>query len=189
MTRSWLRAERVLLPDGRVAPARVAIEGTRIVAVEEGSAAAPGDRDLGDRLLLPELTTGSVDAAYRRAMDVLLRMAALETAGLDIPHYDAALLQEELGRFPAWFAEALLGHVPDEQERGLLRQVDSLLVASALEQPQVLVHRDFHSRNLMPQADGALAVIASRYKILAERDGRVFAVTPGEGASVRRVSA
>ena len=37
--------------------------------------------------------------------------------------------------------------------------------------------------------DGALAVIASRYKILAERDGRVFAVTPGEGASVRRVSA
>ncbi|MCB1847133.1 MAG: phosphotransferase [Ottowia sp.] len=115
--------------------------------------------DLGDRLLLPELTTGSVDAAYRRAMDVLLRMAALETAGLDIPHYDAALLQEELGRFPAWFAEALLGHTPDEQERGLLRQVDSLLVASALEQPQVLVHRDFHSRNLMPQEDGALAVI------------------------------
>ena len=115
--------------------------------------------DLGDRLLLPELTAGSVDAAYRRAMDVLLRMAALETAGLDIPHYDAALLQEELGRFPAWFAEALLGHTPDEQERGLLRQVDSLLVASALEQPQVLVHRDFHSRNLMPQEDGALAVI------------------------------
>ena len=115
--------------------------------------------DLGDRLLLPELTTGSVDAAYRRAMDVLLRMAALETAGLDIPHYDAALLQEELGRFPAWFAEALLGHAPDEQERGLLHQLDSLLVASALEQPQVLVHRDFHSRNLMPQADGALAVI------------------------------
>ena len=115
--------------------------------------------DLGDRLLLPELTAGSVDAAYRRAMDVLLRMAAIDTAGLDIPHYDAALLQEELGRFPAWFAEALLGHAPDEQERGLLHQLDSLLVASALEQPQVLVHRDFHSRNLMPQADGALAVI------------------------------
>lgn len=115
--------------------------------------------DLGDRLLLPELTTGSVDADYRRAMDVLLRMAAIDTAGLDIPHYDAALLAEELSRFPTWFAEALLGCAPDGEERVLLREMDSLLVASALEQPRVLVHRDFHSRNLMPQADGALGVI------------------------------
>ena len=73
--------------------------------------------------------------------------------------YDTALLTEELGRFPTWFAEALLGQTLDDGERTLLQACFDRLIASALEQPRGLVHRDFHSRNLMPQADGSLGVI------------------------------
>ena len=115
--------------------------------------------DLGDRLLLAELSAATAAAEYARAMEVLARIAAIDVGAAQLPAYDRALLEEELGRFPAWFVEELLGHALDDAERALLRAVDALLVNSALEQPRVLVHRDFHSRNLMPQGDGALGVI------------------------------
>lgn len=115
--------------------------------------------DLGDRLLLPELSVDTVDSCYRQAMEVLLRIAAIDTGELDLARYDRDLLQEELGRFPAWFVQALLKYEPTQEEHALLEDVFGLLTEVALEQPRVLVHRDFHSRNLMPQADGTLGVI------------------------------
>ena len=115
--------------------------------------------DLGDRLLLSELTADSVDACYREAFAVLRRLHTVDPPDVQWPVYDETLLREELGRFPQWFAGALLGHAMAPPEVALWRRLDLCLVASALEQPQVLVHRDFHSRNLMPQPSGQLAVI------------------------------
>lgn len=115
--------------------------------------------DLGDRLLLAELDGASVDGCYRHAMSELERIAALGAENIDLPRYDTNLLTEELQRFPEWFVQALLGHEPGAEERDLLDRLFGVLIASALEQPRVLVHRDFHSRNLMPQSDGSLAVI------------------------------
>ena len=115
--------------------------------------------DLGDRLLLAELTPDSVDAQYRGAMELLLRVASMDSSALALPPYDNALLREELSRFPVWFVEALLGQSLCAEELQMLEACFDSLVASALEQPQVLVHRDFHSRNLMPQREGGLGVI------------------------------
>ncbi len=115
--------------------------------------------DLGDRLLLPELDDASVDGHYRRALELLLQMAAVDARGSCLGAYDRALLEEELGRFGEWFVEGLLGYAPTEEEQSLLRDVGDRLVQSALEQPRVLVHRDFHSRNLMLVGDDELAVI------------------------------
>jgi aminoglycoside/choline kinase family phosphotransferase len=115
--------------------------------------------DLGDRLLLAELSTDSVDSQYRGAMNVLLQMAAIDSRETALPAYDRTLLAEELGRFPTWFVEKLLGQTPDAREQQLLAAAFDVLVGNALQQPAVLVHRDFHSRNLMPQPDGSLGVI------------------------------
>ena len=115
--------------------------------------------DLGDRLLLASLQAGSATEPYRDAMQLLLQIAAIDTSAVALPAYDEALLREELGRFPAWFVDALLGQPLAGDEERLLGATFDKLVASALEQPRVLVHRDFHSRNLMPQADGSLGVI------------------------------
>ncbi len=115
--------------------------------------------DLGDQLLLPELSAGSVHGHYGKAFGVLQQLAAVETGSLTLPAYDEALLNEELSRFTQWFVEALLGYSPGAGERVLLDKFFGELVASALQQPQVLVHRDFHSRNLMLSGDGQLAVI------------------------------
>ena len=114
--------------------------------------------DLGDRLLLPELRADTVDGQYRQACSILRQLAAVPLE-IDLPVYDEALLAEELGRFPTWFVTGLLAGSLDDAEQQLVDGLFRVLIDSALEQPRVLVHRDFHSRNLMPQAAGGLAVI------------------------------
>ncbi len=115
--------------------------------------------DLGRRPLLPLLDATTVDRHYRAAFDCLRKLASVAPATLDLPCYDSALLQEELGRFSSWFCQALLDCAPGEAAGDMLEALCHRLVGSAQEQPRVLVHRDFHSRNLMLQADGTLAVI------------------------------
>jgi N-acetylmuramate 1-kinase len=115
--------------------------------------------DLGHRLLLGELSSDSVDSCYQSAFAVLHRVASIDPADPNWPAYDNALLQEELSRFPQWFVQALLGCELCADDFIVMERCFGLLVNSALEQPRVLVHRDFHSRNLMPQADGSLGVI------------------------------
>jgi len=115
--------------------------------------------DLGDRLLLAELRADSADNCYRGAFDVLLRMAALEVLDSNWPAYDSELLHEELGRFPRWYVRELLGGDPQGDASRICHELAELLVSNAMEQPTVFVHRDFHSRNLMPQPDGSLGVI------------------------------
>ena len=115
--------------------------------------------DLGDRLLLPVLDAVSVDGYYLRAFEVLTKMASVETDQTALGDYDEVLLAEELGRFQQWFVEGLLGYIPTAREQSLVSDVNAKLVESALEQPRVLVHRDFHSRNLMLVGADDVAVI------------------------------
>lgn len=116
-------------------------------------------QDLGDSLLLPALDPDSVDGYYGHACAVLRRIAALDANTLDLPDYDRDLLSEEFSRFQLWFVEALLGCALEAEEQQMLKDLCRKLLDSAVEQPQVLVHRDFHSRNLMLLPDGGLGVI------------------------------
>ncbi len=112
--------------------------------------------DLGSQLLLPQLDAQSVDTWYQQALATTLVMGQVRTA--PVPAYDRALLTEELSRFPHWFLGKLLNISLTKAERTMLAELDAVLVDSALAQPKVLVHRDFHSRNLM-LVGGELAVI------------------------------
>ncbi len=126
--------------------------------------------DFGRQLLHAELLAGSVaeersparlSAAnyYQLAESVLLDIQAVEPNPKVFFAYDAQCLQLEMDLFADWFVGQLLGIQLDDQERGMLSKLFSRLIESALEQPQVVVHRDYHSRNLMLLDDGALGVI------------------------------
>src|SRR5690606_4556660 len=66
-----------------------------------------------------------------------------------LPPYGEELLRRELGLFREWFLERLSGIDLEAADQALLERVGTILVRSALEQPRVFVHRDYHCRNLM----------------------------------------
>ncbi len=104
--------------------------------------------DLGSRPYLDALTEESVERLYGDALGAL---AAMQTCvpSENLPAYDEALLQREMALFPDWFLTTHLGLTLSDSEQQLLSETFTLLAESALAQPQVFVHRDYHSRNLM----------------------------------------
>ncbi|MFT4677488.1 MAG: aminoglycoside/choline kinase family phosphotransferase [Candidatus Azotimanducaceae bacterium] len=116
--------------------------------------------DLGDQLLLPQLQSAALDGQeklYHGALEVLVLVSSAETKGL--PVYDADRLQTEMSLFPDWFLAAQLQLSLPKTALDQIQSVSDLMIENALRQPSVFVHRDFHSRNLMPQEDGSLGVI------------------------------
>jgi aminoglycoside/choline kinase family phosphotransferase len=106
--------------------------------------------DMGDQLLLSTLAPDTVEAQYNLAMQMLLRLQQIPlTECQALPRMDKACLQTELDLFEAWFLPKYLRLTPDANLIAVLSSVYDLLIDSAVSQPQVLVHRDYHSRNLM----------------------------------------
>lgn len=119
--------------------------------------------DFGTRLLQPELTGDNSPAAaaerYSQAEQTLMAIQAVTPQSAIFPPYDADNLRQEMNLFAQWFVEQLLGISLDDHETQMLKQLYSHLIESAAAQPQVVVHKDFHSRNLMLLKDGSLGVI------------------------------
>ena len=104
--------------------------------------------DLGTQHYLDVLEASNVDRLYGDALGPLaILQTCLSTEGL--PAYDADFLGRELDLFSTWLLDRYLGLSLSSEELGILQQARARLIANALEQPQVFVHRDFHSRNLL----------------------------------------
>jgi len=115
--------------------------------------------DFGDALLLDALGQDGAPQWYPQAFHILRQQCSIDLQDTDLPPYDEALLVQEMDLFPKWFVGDLLGLGEKEIEQSHMDNLWACLVENALTQPQVVVHRDFHSRNLMCLDDGALGVI------------------------------
>jgi len=111
--------------------------------------------DLGNRLYLGELQA-AVQAGDSKAIASLMRDATtalvtwqLKGDATSLPPYDEALLRREMQLFPDWLIEREFGQTWTDAQRNQWQGVTDLLVASALAQPTVAVHRDYMPRNLM----------------------------------------
>lgn len=106
--------------------------------------------DFGDQLMLGALSAGNADELYSAAMDELVRIQrASDSADYPLPAYDLELLDREMALFPDWLLTRKLGLTLGNGERALLETTFAFLRESALAQPEVAVHRDYHSRNLL----------------------------------------
>lgn len=113
----------------------------------------------GDQSLLDELAVSVASDPYTQSLETLLHIQQVPVAALSLPEYDQALLLREMGLFPEWFIGELLNYSLTTEEQADIERAFCLLVTEALEQPQVLVHRDYHSRNLMYREGLPLGVI------------------------------
>ena len=104
--------------------------------------------DFGNDSYLSLLDDDSANHLYADALKALLTMQTqVESDGL--PTYDEALLNREMDLFHDWFLGKLLGIELDQEQQSLWQDAKHSLIVSALAQPRVFVHRDYHSRNLM----------------------------------------
>lgn len=104
--------------------------------------------DFGQASYLSLLDKDSEGSLYADALSALLQMQIkIDCAGL--PVYDEALLMEEMELFKHWFLGELFGIELNQAQAVQWDAIKQVLVQNALAQPQVFVHRDYHSRNLM----------------------------------------
>ncbi|MEQ1662519.1 MAG: phosphotransferase [Thiobacillus sp.] len=109
--------------------------------------------DLGSTTYLSALSEAAFnpDTArelYLASNDALIQIQQASRPGV-LPDYDRALLTRELMLFPEWYVGKHLGVALNDSQTATLNTVFERILGNTLAQPQVYVHRDWHSRNLM----------------------------------------
>lgn len=147
--RPWLQMRDVLASGGVRVPEVLARDLEHGLLLME---------DLGGPTLLQVIDADNADVWFDAAIDQLLALQTIAPPA-QLPAYDEAMLLRELRLFDEWFCGTHLGLQLDCADLETLDAAQRHLIDAALAQPQVLVHRDFMPRNLMPLADGRLAVL------------------------------
>jgi aminoglycoside/choline kinase family phosphotransferase len=119
--------------------------------------------DLGDRTYLNELSSDS-KSLYSDAINALVKIQGgifteNNPTELTPRAYDASLVDQELNLFDDWYLKRHMDIELDSEMQLIWQDTKEYLVQAFAQQPQVWVHRDYHSRNLMIHEDNSPAVI------------------------------
>lgn len=116
--------------------------------------------DLGTRQYLDALDEDDVERLYGDALSALLEIqCAAPALGESLPRYDDALLKREMELLPEWFLRRHLGLTLTVADRAMLTDLFDALSEAARSQPAVIVHRDYHSRNLLVTGESNPGII------------------------------
>jgi len=140
----WLAVQRLLYGAGITVPRLESVDAAEGFVLME---------DFGDRPYAGNVSPESAHERYAQALGVLAAMQALTRPDW-LPEYDREKLLAELRLFPEWYLRRHLGVTLAPSEEAMLERLFEALVARALAQPRVFVHRDYHGRNLMLLDDG-----------------------------------
>ncbi|EKD73903.1 MAG: hypothetical protein ACD_45C00151G0007 [uncultured bacterium] len=116
--------------------------------------------DFGDRSYLKELKQHNADALYLRALDALAVLQSCGPVGDGIiTSFTAEFMYNELMLFKEWFLEKHLALTLSAQTHKMCATFFDFLAKSAASQPQVFMHRDYHSANLMILPDDKVGIL------------------------------
>ncbi|MBQ0725350.1 MAG: phosphotransferase [Cycloclasticus sp.] len=105
--------------------------------------------DFGSVNFLEALNDRTASRLYHDAVQVIHEMHQIPVQKKGLAEYNMVLLQQEMDLFSAWFVDELLAVKLSVKEADTLAAIQQKLADTAIQQPQVFVHRDYHSRNLM----------------------------------------
>jgi len=103
--------------------------------------------DFGDVVLSTLLNDQTVDQYYAQSFKQLIELQQIN-GDAQLPAYSYEKLMTEMRLLTDWMLPSLKIQ-PTEQQLETIEQAFDFLAIEATNQPQVIVHRDFHSRNLM----------------------------------------
>lgn len=109
-------------------------------------------KDLGRQTYLDVLDTTSAAKLYQDACDALVTMQKSAPMA-NLPDYDGVMLTNEMQLFIDWYLARHCQYELTAEESKLLQSIFDLLATRACSQGQVMVHRDYHARNLMQTED------------------------------------
>ena len=115
--------------------------------------------DFGCTLFCQQLELVDPNGLYDQAETELLKIQTATEKAPAIPLHDDTKIDQELALFEQWFLNSLLNYQLNKDERALLDSFFATIKSMAKEQPQVMIHADYHSRNLMIIDQGKLGII------------------------------
>lgn len=142
--RPWLRMRELLATHALRVPAVLAQDLDAGLLLLE---------DLGGPTLAKVLDERNADDWFGRAIDQLITLQSIPVP-VEFGQFGEALLQRDAGLFEEWFLQRHLGLQLDCGAVEGLQLAQRRLMDNALGQAQLLTHRDFMPRNLMPVVDG-----------------------------------
>lgn len=107
--------------------------------------------DFGDVLLSTLLNDETVDKYYEQSFKQLIHLQSVKGQE-QFPAYSYEKLLTEMKLLTDWMLPSLQ-IIPNANQQQVIDDAFDVLAKTALAQPQVIVHRDFHSRNLMKIAN------------------------------------
>ena len=114
--------------------------------------------DLGDEMYRDLLDTSNADTYFPGLFEVL-KVMAQNTDSTNMPTYDPDTLRAEMDLLPDWYLGRHRADMPREQFNLVWDEFCAHIIASALDQPQSFVHRDFHSCNLLRTPGNSIGII------------------------------
>ncbi len=114
--------------------------------------------DLGDTQIREVLHTNNADQIFPGLFDILQTMAS-QVDYLGLPDYNRERLLTDLELFPNWYLQEHKHIQLSCEDWDIWEDLCTRLIASAQQQPQVFVHRDFHSCNLLDLGQADVGVI------------------------------
>ncbi|MGQ3890681.1 aminoglycoside phosphotransferase family protein [Legionella sp. CNM-4043-24] len=140
-TESFISVARLLSQHGVKAPQLYAMDTAQGFIMLD---------DFGDQVFLKALSASNANALYQAAMDALITLQQIPVSSeTPLPEFDRRHCLSELAVFDHWFLEAYLGLKLSASEKRMIQDSCDWLSDAVLKQPRVMIHRDYHSRNLM----------------------------------------
>ncbi len=116
--------------------------------------------DFGNCVYLNELNLNNARELYGRALDSLaILQTCRKVEHWQVPLFTADFMRQELELFKEWFLQKHLGLELLPHTEKMLAECFNFLAESAASQPQVFMHRDYHSANLMVLPERSVGIL------------------------------